>query len=199
MAWIASVLALVAIAAISVAFRLWNQLRAEREHGSELLYARIEAENALQALHEDLAAAPTVGDSLVAVADRLDEPLDSVRAHLREVGTQLDDYRKRVGQFDLAVQYCLQPVELIFGADKAGLDELVRHVETARRRLFEARASLEKNPLHKGAHALDGGLGGIKVLTDYARALRVSPEVAAAVVGPDHAMDPQDVAAGSVD
>jgi hypothetical protein len=123
---------------------------------------------------------------MAAVADRLDAPLGSARAHLEEVNAQLDDYRQRVRQFDAAVQYCLQPVEMIFGADKATLDQLVSHVEGARRKLFEARAALQKNPLHAAAGALDGGLGEIEVLADYARALRM-PEtmVAAAVVSPD--------------
>ena len=59
----------------------------------------------------------------------------------------LDDYRQLVKNYDAAVQYCLQPVEMIFGADKAGLDQLVKHVEEARRRLFLARVELEKSTI----------------------------------------------------
>jgi signal transduction histidine kinase len=36
---------------------------------------------------------------------------------------------------------------MIFGADKAGLDQLVKHVEEARRKLFSARVELEKSAL----------------------------------------------------
>ncbi len=190
MAWIGWLLAVVAIAGVFCAVWLWNQLKAERAHGSDLLYAKIEAENALDAWRAEQATLPTVSDSRLAIADRLDAPLDTVRAHLQDVGAQLEDYRQRVRQFDLAVQYCLQPVELIFGADKAGLEQLVRHVEEARRRLFEARAALEKSPLHKRADALDGGLGGIRMLADYAQALRQPPEAVASAVQDAPERDP---------
>jgi signal transduction histidine kinase len=70
------------------------------------------------------------------------------------IGDLLDDYRKLVKQYDAAVQYCLQPVDLIFGADKSSLDKLVKHVEDARRKLFEARTALEKSPLLKDAKEL---------------------------------------------
>ena len=170
MLWIGWLLALIAMA---VAFWLWRELRAEREQSSELLYAKMELDNELEALREDQVDASNAGESLIAVAERLDPPLASMRGHLDDIGVQLDDYRERVKQFDQAVQYCLQPVEMIFGADKATLDQLVRHVEGARRKLFEARAALEKSPLHSGASSLDGGRDEVEVLADYARALRL--------------------------
>ena len=52
-------------------------------------------------------------------------------------------------------------------------------VEGARRKLFEARAALQKSPLHKATGPLDGGLGEIDVLADYARALRIAPTATA--------------------
>lgn len=186
MMWISLVLALLAALAGAAAAWLAHQLRQERARAHELLYAKIDIENELDSLRSSQSDAAATRESMVAVADRLDAPLGSARAHLEEVNAQLDDYRQRVRQFDAAVQYCLQPVEMIFGADKATLDQLVSHVEGARRKLFEARAALQKNPLHAAAGALDGGLGEIEVLADYARALRM-PEtmVAAAVVSPD--------------
>jgi len=72
------------------------------------------------------------------------------------VGDLLDDYRALVQQYDVAVQYCLQPVDLIFSADKASLEKLVKHVEEARRKLFEARAAVEKSPLLTDAKELLG-------------------------------------------
>jgi hypothetical protein len=170
MLWIGWLLALVAI---GVAAWLWRELGAERAQASELLYAKMDSDNQLEALREGQAAESAAGDSMLAVAERLDLPLASMRGHLDDMGAQLADYRERVKQFDLAVQYCLQPVEMIFGADKATLDQLVHHVEGARRKLFEARAALEKSPLHSGAGSLDGGLGEVEVLADYARALRL--------------------------
>ena len=54
----------------------------------------------------------------------------------------LVDYHKRVHDYDAAVQYCLQPVELMPGADKDDLEHLMEHVTGARKRLFQARAAL---------------------------------------------------------
>ncbi|HEY6543518.1 MAG TPA: hypothetical protein VIZ64_01305 [Dokdonella sp.] len=186
MIWISLVLALAAVLAIAAAARLARQLQQERARAHDLLYSKIDIENELDSLRSSQAGAAATRESMVAVADRLDAPLGSARAHLEEVNAQLADYRQRVRQFDAAVQYCLQPVEMIFGADKATLDQLVSHVEGARRKLFEARAALQKNPLHAGEGALDGGLGEIEVLADYARALRMpEPTLTPAPVIPD--------------
>lgn len=176
--WLGWIAAIVAVAIVAVLLRA---LRSERGRSHELLYEKIELENELDAVRNEPApdTSSVAHDALRAVADRLDAPLGSARAHLEDVGAQIDDYRERVRQFDLAVQYCLQPVEMIFGADKATMDQLVSHVEGARRKLFEARAALQKSPLHKATGPLDGGLGEIDVLADYARALRIAPAATA--------------------
>jgi chromosome segregation ATPase len=196
MMWISLMLALVAVLAIAAVAWLAHQLRQERARAHDLLYSKIDIENELDSLRTNQTDALATRESMVAVADRLDAPLGSARAHLEEVNAQLADYRQRVRQFDAAVQYCLQPVEMIFGADKATLDQLVTHVEGARRKLFEARAALQKNPLHAAADALDGGLGEIEVLADYARALRVpvarAVEAAALPDALDALADPDD-------
>jgi len=171
--WLVLVLT-IAAAAVVVAW-LWRELNKERARNHDLVYEKIDLENALDGARSSprVDTGAVAHDALVAVANRLDAPLGSARAHLEDVRAQIDDYRERVIQFDAAVQYCLQPVEMIFGADKATLDQLVSHVEGARRKLFEARAALQKSPLHKAAGPLDGGLGEIEVLADYARALRI--------------------------
>lgn len=189
MIWISLVLALVAVLAIAAAAWFARQLQQERARTHDLLYSKIDIENELDSLRSSQAGAVATRESMVAVADRLDAPLGSARAHLEEVNTQLADYRQRVRQFDAAVQYCLQPVEMIFGADKATLDQLVSHVEGARRKLFEARAALQKNPLHAGEGALDGGLGEIEVLADYARALRMPEPTPASAPAVPEAVD----------
>ena len=74
-----------------------------------------------------------LGKLLGSTAHELDAPLASVRSQVDHAARQLVDYRTLVKRYDAAVQYCLQPVELIFGADKASLDKLVLHVEGARR------------------------------------------------------------------
>jgi hypothetical protein len=176
----------VAVVAAGVAFWLWRQLVAERAHAGELLYAKIEAEDALEALRGEQTAQADANAALLAAAGRIEAPLAAVRLHLDGVGTQLADYRGRVRQFDAAVQYCLQPVEMIFGADKATLDELVHHVEGARRKLFEARTALVQCALHVDTDALERGLDALQVLSGHAATLATTTASAA---GPADAAD----------
>lgn len=168
MLWIGWV---VAVAAAAAAYWLWRQLVAERAHASELLYAKIEAEDALEALQGNHATQTDANAALLGAAAQIEAPLTAARQHLDDVGAQLADYRDKVRQFDAAVQYCLQPVEMIFGADKATLDELVQHVEGARRKLFEARNALVQSALHADAGALERGLAALRELHGHAREL----------------------------
>lgn len=159
MMWVGWILAIVAIAA---AIWLARQLAAERATTTQLRFARIEAENASDAMRANQAQAvgsaglAPLGKLLGATANELDAPLASVRSQVDHAARQLVDYRTLVKRYDTAVQYCLQPVELIFGADKASLDKLVAHVEGARRALFEARGNLEKSSaLDESRHLLE--------------------------------------------
>jgi two-component system, NtrC family, sensor kinase len=96
----------------------------------------------------------SLGQMVAGVAHEINTPLGFVKSNVEVIGDLLDDYRKLVKLYDAAVQYCLQPVDLIFGADKASLDKLVKHVEEARRKLFEARTALETSTLLKDAKEL---------------------------------------------
>jgi two-component system NtrC family sensor kinase len=98
----------------------------------------------------------SLGQMVAGVAHEINTPLGFVKSNVEVVGDLLDDYRKLVKLYDAAVQLCLQPVDLIFGADKAALDKLVKYVEEARRKLFEARANLESSSLLKDAKELLG-------------------------------------------
>ena len=159
MMWLGWIVAVVAIAA---AAWLARQLGAERALTTQLRFAKIEAENACETLRANEAKAlgsaslAPLGRVLGATAEELDAPLASVRSQVDHAARQLGDYRTLVRKYDVAVQYCLQPVELIFGADKASMDKLVAHVEGARRALFEARTQLEKSPaLDESRHLLE--------------------------------------------
>ncbi|MEO7325117.1 MAG: hypothetical protein ABIW82_09850 [Dokdonella sp.] len=172
MAWIGWILA---VAAMAAAAWFWRELMAERSHTSELLCSKMTVEDELDVLRTQQSTHGDDAPTFAAVGAQLDAPLENVRSHMERVAGQLDDYRARVKLFDESVQYCLQPVELIFGADKAGLAELVHHVEGARRKLFEARSALEKNPLHNGTGALGVGLVDLSNLAGFVRNLRAVP------------------------
>ena len=89
-----------------------------------------------------------LGQMVVGVAREINVPLGlAQKATSTVVGEMLTEYRSLVQRYDTAVQHCLQPVDLLFGADKASLDKLVKFVEEARRKLFEARANVENSAL----------------------------------------------------
>src|SRR5690349_17405414 len=159
MMWVGWVLAVIAIGAA-----VWfaRQLGAERALTTQLRFATIEHENASDTVRSNQAQAVAsaslapLGKLLGSTAHELDAPLASVRSQVDHAARQLVDYRTLVKRYDAAVQYCLQPVELIFGADKQHMDKLVAHVEGARRALFEARANLEKSSaLDESRHLLE--------------------------------------------
>ena len=171
MQWLGWILA---VAAIGVAIWLKRQLATAQAHAGELLYEKIDAENALEA-QLGQGDTPAGERPFRAVVEHLDAPLESMRDHLLQHDAQLVDYRELIQQYDAAVQYCLQPVELILGADKASLDELVQHVEGARRKLFDARSALERNPLHVAGLALTSPADDVQAILDYVHALDMPP------------------------
>lgn len=150
MVWISWVLALIAFGAVGYLAMRWNDerkttqhLRNERMHlADEIEQLKIQQARLIQAVPMSI-----VGRVASDVAREVDPPLGFARSNVEGIGELLDDYRQLVKNYDAAVQYCLQPVEMIFGADKAGLDQLVKHVEEARRRLFSTRSDLEKSSI----------------------------------------------------
>jgi len=154
MAWIIVVALLLGCAALGfLLLRAQGEARALRAAHAEAEeeIKRLQATQS-QVIHTTKLA--SLGQMVAGVAHEINTPLGFVKSNVEVIGDLLDDYRKLVKQYDAAVQLCLQPVDLIFGADKAALDKLVKHVEDARRKLFEARGALEKSPLLKDAKEL---------------------------------------------
>lgn len=126
------------------------QLAAEHQQ-TEVELKQLQSSQA-QVIHTTKLA--SLGQMVAGVAHELNTPLGFVKSNVEVIGDLLDDYRKLVKDYDIAVQLCQQPVDLMFGADKESLDKLVKHVEETRRRLFEARRAVEKSPLLNEAKEL---------------------------------------------
>ncbi|MEO7013689.1 MAG: ATP-binding protein [Dokdonella sp.] len=150
MLWISWILAFAAFGAVGY---LVMRLRDERAANQNLRNERMHLADEMESMKEHqsrlMQAMPMslTGQLAAIVANEVGAPLGMAHSSLDGVGELLDDYRKLVKNYDAAVQYCLQPVEMIFGADKAGLDQLVKHVEEARRNLFNTRRDLEKSTI----------------------------------------------------
>ena len=159
MDWTLFFLLLIALAAI---VQLWIALTNQRRQTLSANFAVEEAHHELERLQSAQAQTIQVtklaalGQLVAGVAREINAPLGLAQGNIEVVGEMLSEYRELVQRYDAAVQHCLQPVDLLFNADKASLDKLVKHVEEARRKLFEARAAVEKSPLLKDAKELLG-------------------------------------------
>jgi len=157
MDWMILVLLLVALGAI---VQLWLELKRQKRETMSANFAVEEAQRELdrlqaaqaQTIHVTRLAA--LGQMVVGIARDIDVPIGFSRNNITMIVELLEEYRALVQQYDLAVQHCLQPVDLLFSADKASLDKLVKYVEEARRKLFEARASVESSALPNNARQL---------------------------------------------
>jgi two-component system NtrC family sensor kinase len=157
MDWTLLLLLLVALAAI---VQLWIALTNQRRQTLSANFAVEEAQDELERLQAAQAQTIQVtklaalGQMIAGVAREINAPLGLAKGNIEVVGEMLAEYRSLVQQYDAAVQHCLQPVDLLFGADKASLDKLVKFVEEARRKLFEARANLENSALAQKTEVL---------------------------------------------
>ena len=159
MDWTLLLLLLIALAAI---VQMWIALTNQRRQTLSANFAVEEAQQELERLQAAQAQTIQViklaalGQLVSGFAREINMPLGLSQGNIDVVREMLDEYRNLVQQYDAAVQYCLQPVDLLFSADKQSLDKLVKFVEDARRKLFEARAALDKSPLVKNAADLLG-------------------------------------------
>ena len=150
MEWVSWILVLVALGGLGFLFvRLRDEKATTQRLRNEHMQLADEIEHLKATQARLIQAMPMtiVGQIAAVVAHEVDPPLGFARSNVEGINELLDDYRQLVKNYDSAVQYCLQPVEMIFGADKAGLDQLVKHVEDARRQLFHARRELEKSSI----------------------------------------------------
>ena len=176
MDWIIIVLLLIALAAI---VQLWLELSRQRKLTLSANFAVEEAQHELERLQA--AQAQTIhvtrlaalGQMVVGIARDISVPVGFARNNLGLIDELLEEYRGLVQKYDLAVQHCLQPVDLLFSADKASLDKLVKYVEEARRKLFEARANVESSALPRNAkQLLADGADSLGELASRAQSLK---------------------------
>ena len=188
MDWTLLLLLLIALAAI---VQMWIALTNQRRQTLSANFAVEEAEQELERLQAAHAQTIQViklaalGQLVSGFAREINMPLGLSQGNIDVVREMLDEYRTLVQQYDAAVQYCLQPVDLLFSADKQSLDKLVKFVEEARRKLFEARAALDKSPMVKNAADLLGDSrnalaqlsGRLLSIKEFARTDVATPEL----------------------
>ena len=176
MDWTLLILLLIALVAI---VQLWFELRRQKRETVSANFAVEEAQHELERLQA--AQAQTIhvtrlaalGQMIISLARDITVPAGLARNNLALVAEVLEEYCGLVRHYDTAVQHCLQPVDLMFSADKASLDKLVKYVEEARRRLFEARAAVESSALpNKATQLLADARDSIAQLLVSAQSLR---------------------------
>ena len=152
MEWLGWLLALVA--ALGVAWLL-RAYRAERARAAELLYEKMDLENELDSIHaERVANPPPPAPVVVAPVAASSSAAGDAAAPLRELAGQIEELRTRSRAYDAAVEQCLQPLELMVGADAQTMSAALAHLDKARKPLFAARIALLKTPLQRDNAAL---------------------------------------------
>ncbi len=164
MQWLGWLVALLAIAGALWLMRAW---RTEQARANELLYEKMDLENELDTMHAERVANPPPDPAPPAPTPVAAAPLAQAPAvqvalgHLHELAEQIEDYRKSNRAYDLAVQQCLQPLELLIGADAPTMASALGHIDKARKPLFSARAAVQKSPLQRSATALDAACAAL--------------------------------------
>jgi len=145
---------LVALLAALGAVWLLRAYRGEQARAAELLYEKIDLENELDSIHAERVANPPPPTPVVVAAAPVHAAEDAA-APLRDLAAQIDELRSRSRAYDAAVEQCLQPLELMVGADAQTLSAALAHIDKARKPLFAARIALLKTPLQRDNAALD--------------------------------------------
>lgn len=147
--WIVA-LAVLVVAAVVIA-GLWLRLRYTRGDVEDL---RVAWQQADEALAEQRSEA-VFGAVLLELAGQLPAAAHEAPSQPAERWLEaLANYRKRVHDYDNAVRRCLQPLDLMPGAQGDDLAELQRLVGEARKPLFAARAALHEDDITQRLRAL---------------------------------------------
>lgn len=157
--WIGWLVALIAGIALGL---LWQWLRREIAERSEIEreHAALDAQvRELRSQHEQVMRIDHLaglGQLLAGAASQIARPVATAREQAAALSGRWIDYRNIVAAYDEAIQHCLVPLDLLVGTDAGQLDaaqlqQVVNHVETARRRLFDARAALVASPFDSQA------------------------------------------------
>jgi two-component system NtrC family sensor kinase len=154
--WVAAAALAAGLLVLRGALRRERERAASLERGKQALMEELTELEARQVQAAQVGDYAGLGQIAAGFCRELARPLGSARNNVQLASGQIADYRKLVKAYDAAVQYCLQPVELILGADPASLDNVVRHVEGARAKLFQARQNLERSAFLDEARDLLG-------------------------------------------
>lgn len=163
--WI--VAAAVLLLAVIVIWRLRSRLAESRDGAEELRVAWHQAQEEVEQQRSDAMLGRMLAELAPGLA-REDAPPEAPPEALIET---IVEYRRRIHAYDSAVQYCLQPVELMPGADEDDLDKLLEHVTGARKRLFEARTALVEDDMLQRLPELAGKAVGKRPGTERLAAL----------------------------
>lgn len=142
--WIVALVLLVLLLVVAV---MWWRMRAQLQESLAQLEGMRQSLHQAQEQVEQQHADAVLGRALRDVAKRLQRQDKSSAQPNEKLIEALVGYHKRVHAYDGAVQYCLQPVELMPGAEDDDLDKLVDHVSGARKRLLAARAALVEHDI----------------------------------------------------
>ncbi|MGB4858192.1 MAG: ATP-binding protein [Dokdonella sp.] len=174
--WIGWLVALIGAVALGL---LWQWLRheiaeridLEREHAVlDVKMRELQAEHEQVMKIDHLAG---LGQLMAGAAQQASQPIAMARERIDALAGQWIAHRNLATAYDEAVQTCLAPLDMLVGTDSADLasDDLATvldHIETTRKRLFDARASLIASPFDQSGSKqlgdVDERLGRVEML-----------------------------------
>lgn len=155
--------------------------RSASARANELFYEKIDLENELDTMHAERVANPPPPPPTVQPDPGPPAPvIDTVviGSQLDELAAQIEEYRACNRAYDAAIQHCLQPVEMLIGADPQTQAAALGHINAARKPLFAARQAVQKASLNRGNTAIDAireGIAAALVHDEVGEAVEIDP------------------------